>query len=82
MKTIIYILIYFNHMDKNNLDKEVKVQSKLKTCNLCGCNLQSKNFARHLKTKKHKDVDRAYNKFEMEKYEPPASKNTDFIVLR
>ena len=61
MKTIIYILIYFNHMDMKDVGfhKEVTGQNKLKTCNLCGCCLQSKNFARHLKTKKHKDVDYA-----------------------
>ena len=63
--------------------KEVKGQNKLKTCNLCGCSLQSKNFARHLKTKKHKDVDYAYNKFEMTKYEAPAQQNKlDYIILK
>ena len=63
--------------------KEVKGQNKLKTCNLCGCSLQSKTFARHLKTKKHKDVDYAYNKFEMTKYEAQANKkNKDFIILK
>ena len=62
-------------------EKEVKSQNKLKACSLCGCTLHSKNFARHLKTKKHKDVYEAYNKFEVVKYEPPAGKTSDFIVL-
>ena len=63
--------------------KEVKRQDKLKICNLCGCSQHSKNFARHLKTKKHKDVYDAYNKFEMTKYEAPANqKNKDFIILK
>ena len=61
-----------------NLYKEVKNPHKLKACALCGCNLQSKNFARHLKTKKHKDVDNAYNKFEIEKYKPPTKKKSEF----
>ena len=68
--------------DNSNLYKEAKTQSKLKACYLCGCSLQSKNFARHLKTKKHKDVNNAYNKFEIEKYEPPTNKKKDFIFLR
>ena len=35
------------------------------------------------KTKKHKEADYAYNKFEIEKYEPPTKKkNTDFIILK
>ena len=68
--------------DNNNLYKEGKSQYKLKACKLCGCNLQSKNFARHLKTKKHKDVNYAYNKFEIEKYEPPTNKkNEDFVKI-
>ena len=70
-------------MDKKyHLDKEAKVGYKLKACTLCGCTLHSKSFARHLKTKKHKDVDYAYNKFEIEKYEPSANTNSDYIILR
>jgi hypothetical protein len=65
-------------MDNYNFYKE----AKLKTCALCGCSLHSKNFARHLKTKKHKDVDNAYNKFEIEKYKQPVKKKDDFLILR
>ena len=69
--------------DEFGFDKEVKGQNKLKPCYLCGCSLHSKNFARHLKTKKHKDVYDAYNKFEITKYEAPADKkNKDFITLK
>ena len=64
-----------------NLHKEAKSSYKLKSCKLCGCDLHSKNFSRHLKTKKHKDVDNAYNKFEIDKYEPPIKKNNDYIIL-
>ena len=70
-------------MDNNyNLYKEAKSQYKVKVCALCGCSLQSKNFARHLTTKKHKDVDNAYNKFEIEKYEPPVKKKSEYLILR
>ena len=65
-----------------NLHKEAKTRCKLKTCTLCGCSLHSKNFARHLKTKKHKDVDNAYNKFEIEKYEPQLKKKSEYLILR
>jgi hypothetical protein len=68
--------------NKYHLDKEAKAKYKLKACSLCGCSLHSKNFARHLKTKKHKDVDYAYNKFDIQKYEPPANTNSDYIILR
>ena len=70
-------------MDNNyNLYKEAKSQYKLKACTLCGCSLQSKNFARHLKTKKHKDVDNAYNKSEIEKYEPLVIEKSEYLILR
>ena len=71
-------------MSDNSCDlcKEAKTQYRLNACNLCGCSLQSKNFSRHLKSKKHKDVDYAYNKFEVEKYRPPISKNNDYLILK
>ena len=65
-----------------NLHKEAQSQYKLKRCTLCGCIQQSKNFARHLKTKKHKDVVNAYNKFEIEKYEPSVKKKSEYLILR
>ena len=43
---------------------------KFRTCNICGCKQYSTNFARHVRTKKHKEADYADNKFEVEKYEP------------
>jgi len=52
------------------------------TCNICGCKQYTTNFARHSRTKKHKEADYADNKFEVEKYEPPPKKKNDFIILR
>ena len=60
-----------------NLQKEVK----LRNCCVCGCRLYNKNFARHLRTKKHKEADYAVNKFEIEKYEPQPKKKNDYIIL-
>ena len=72
-------------MDKElneiTLQKEVKKAYKHRTCNVCGCRLYSKNFARHSRTKKHKEVDYAYNKFEVEKYEPQPKKKNEFMKL-
>ena len=72
-------------MDKElnefTLQKEVKKAYKHRTCNVCGFCLYSKNFARHSRTKKHKEADYACNKFEVEKYEPPPKKKNDFIIL-
>ena len=49
------------------------------TCSICGCKQYSTNFARHVRTKKHKEADYADNKFEVEKYEPIKKKNIDFL---
>ena len=65
-----------------NIDKDVTKLYKYRTCNICGCKQYTTNFARHSRTKKHKEADYAYNKFEIEKYEPPANKKNDFILLR
>ena len=59
-----------------NILKDVgdKKTYKFRTCNICGCKQYTTNFARHSRTKKHKEADYADNKFEIEKYEPPAKK--------
>jgi hypothetical protein len=70
-----------NKLNEFNLQKEVKRAYKLRTCNVCGCRQYSKNFARHSRTKKHKEADYADQKFEIKKYEPPPKQNTDFLRL-
>ena len=66
----------------SNIDKEVKSMRKVITCHICGCKQYSTNFARHVRTKKHKEADYADNKFEVEKYEPqPKKKKNDYIIL-
>ena len=74
-------------MKSNNngdiLNDVEKKTYKFRTCNICGCKQYTTNFSRHSKTKKHKEADYAYNKFEIERYEPPTNKkNTDFIILK
>ena len=61
--------------------KDVKKAYKFRTCNTCGCKQYTTNFARHVKTKKHKEADYADQKFEIQKYEPPQTKKNDFIIL-
>ena len=64
-----------------NIEKDVEKKSyKFRTCSICGCKQYSTNFARHVRTKKHKEADYADNKFEVEKYEPQPKKH-DYIIL-
>ena len=66
----------------SNLQKDVENKIYIfRTCNVCGCKQYSTNFARHVKTKKHKEADYAYNKFELEKYHPPVNKSKEFMIL-
>ena len=69
------------NLDNDNIQKDVTKVYKFITCNLCGCKQYTTNFARHARTKKHKEADYADNKFEVEKYKPPIKKNNDFIIL-
>ena len=68
--------------DSGGIQKDVKRTHKIITCHLCGCKQYTTNYAKHIKTKKHKEADYACNKFEVEKYEPPLSKKNDFLILR
>ena len=63
---------------QNDVEKK---PPKIITCNICGCKQYSTNFARHARTKKHKEADYADNKFEVEKYEPQSKKKSEFIIL-
>ena len=63
----------------SNIENDVKTIRKIITCSICGCKQYSTNFARHVRTKKHKEADYADNKFEVEKYEPIKKKNIDFL---
>ena len=62
------------------INKDVEKKRYFKTCSICGCKQYSNNFARHLKTKKHREVDHANQKFEITKYEPPKQKS-DILIL-
>jgi len=69
----------------NNLiiiNKDVEKKNYFKMCNICGCKQYSNNFARHLRSKRHKEVDYANQKFEMTKYEPPQNKKNDYLILK
>ena len=64
------------------LNDVAKKTYKFRTCNICGCKQYTTNFSRHSKTKKHKEADYACDKFEIEKYEPPTKKNSDYLILK
>ena len=65
----------------SNIENDVKKIRKIITCPVCGCKQYSTNFARHVRTKKHKEADYADNKFEVERYEPLKKKNIDFLKV-
>jgi len=65
-----------------NIEKDVEKKTySFRICNICGCKQYSTNFARHARTKKHKEADYADQKFEVKKYEQPPKKNTEFLRL-
>ena len=69
--------------NSSNIIKDVEKKTyNFRICNICGCKQYTTNFARHSKTKKHKEAYYADQKFEVEKYEPPVNKKHDYIILR
>jgi hypothetical protein len=49
----------------SNIENDaIKIKRKIIMCSICGCKQYTSNYARHLKTKKHKEADYADNKFE------------------
>ena len=68
-------------MANNNIEKEVKPERKTRICAICGCRQYSTNYSRHLKTKKHKEVKYAIEKFEITKGEPPKRKTKEVLLL-
>ena len=69
--------------NNHNIEKDVEKRAyNFRTCNICGCKQYTTNFARHSRTKKHKEADYADQKFEIEKYEPPVKKKSEYLILR
>ena len=45
-------------MDHKHIYKDIKIQRRFKICNVCGCKIKHPdNFSRHLKTRRHNEVD-------------------------
>ena len=68
--------------DSVNIFKDVERKNYFRVCSTCGCKQYSNNFARHLRSKKHKEVDYANQKFEITKYEPHVNKQSDYLILK
>lgn len=65
-----------------NIVKDGKRQYATRVCNVCGCRQYANNFARHLRTKKHQEVDYANNqKFEITRVEPQEKKNNSNVLI-
>ena len=69
-------------MENKIIVKDAKPKRVFRTCSVCGCTQYINNYARHLKTNKHKQVDYANNqKFEITKPEPKKEKKNEFLIL-
>ena len=69
-------------MISDNIYKDTKTQKEFKMCNICGCVIkQASNFSRHLKSKRHNEVDYINNnRFEIEKITPKKQKDEIIII--
>ena len=56
-------------MENKNINNDTKTQKEFKICNICGCTIKHpNNFKRHLRSKRHNEVDyRNNNRFELER---------------
>ena len=70
-------------MEIKHVNNEEKINKKFRICNICGSRQHTSNFARHLKCKKHKDVDYVTNlKFEIVREEPKERPKQDYLILK
>ena len=69
-------------MNTEKIQKDEIKKYIFRICNTCGCKQYNNNHARHLKTKKHKEVDYINNKiFDVQKIEPKnKQKNKVFFI--
>jgi hypothetical protein len=69
-------------MDNENIYKDIKTQKVFKMCNVCGCKIKHpNNFNRHLKTRRHNEVDYINNnRFEIERIIPKRQKDEIIII--
>ena len=71
-------------MDKNKIiSKDVEYEYSFKVCPICGCRQYTNNFARHVRSKRHRQVDYVNNnRFEITKIKPKDDKSTDVIFKK
>ena len=70
-------------MDLENIQKDETKKYIFRICQTCGCKLHSHNFSRHLRTKKHKEVDYINNKiFNVQKIEPKTKQKNEVIFIK
>ena len=71
-------------MAKNeNIVKDAGDEHKYKICQSCGCKQYVNNYARHIRTKKHQQVDYINNtRFEIVKVKPKIDTDKEFIFKK
>jgi hypothetical protein len=72
-----------NYMNTEKIQKDETKKYIFRICNTCGCKQYNNNYARHLKTKKHKEVDYINNKiFDVQKIEPKTKQKNEVIFIK
>ena len=71
-------------MINENIRKDIKTPKVFKMCNVCGCKIKHpNNFNRHLKTRRHNDVDYIdSNRFEIDRIKPKKEEKNDLIIIK
>ena len=69
-------------MDKKQvIVKDVEPENKFKICQVCGCRQYVNNYARHMRSKRHQQVDYVNNtRFEIIKITPRDNQNREIIM--
>jgi hypothetical protein len=70
-------------MISENICNDGKAPKVYKMCHICGCKIAHlNNFARHLKSRRHKEVDYINNiRFEIERIKPK-KQNDEIIIIK
>ena len=71
-------------MISENIYNDGKISKVYKLCHICGCKIAHlNNFARHLKSKRHKEVDYINNnRFEIQRIAPLKEPKNEIIIIK
>ena len=71
-------------MTSESIYKDIVTPKVFKMCNICGCKIKHpRNFERHLKSRRHNEVDYINNnRFEIERIKPKREENNEIIIIK